>query len=83
MADSNCVTPTPLAAAGFLRQKHILGDKKAKPPIPAIIPVGHTAWWDGIRAGRYPKPYKLGPRVTVWLADDIRQLIEQTTGKAS
>ena len=27
--------------------------------------------------GRYPKSEKLGPRITVWRVEDIRQLIER------
>jgi predicted DNA-binding transcriptional regulator AlpA len=41
------------------------------------IPVGKSTWWDGVRSGRYPKPLKLGPRITVWRAEDIRALVEK------
>lgn len=64
-----------LPETGFLREKQILGDKKADPPIPPIIPVCHSSWWNGIASGRYPKPVKLGPRTTVWRCEDIRALI--------
>jgi predicted DNA-binding transcriptional regulator AlpA len=40
------------------------------------IPVSKTTWWEGVRSGRFPKPIKLGPRVTVWRAEDIRALFE-------
>ena len=40
------------------------------------IPVSKSTWWQGVKDGRFPKPIKLGPRVTVWRADDIRALIE-------
>lgn len=40
------------------------------------IPVSKSTWWEGVRTGRYPKPMKLGPRVTVWRAEDIRALFE-------
>lgn len=65
-----------LPETGYLREKQILGDKKAKPPTPAIIPVCHSSWWSGIKSGRYPKPVKLGPRTTVWTVESIRKLIE-------
>jgi len=29
-----------------------------------------------VKAGRYPAPVKLGPRVTAWRASDIRSLLE-------
>jgi hypothetical protein len=64
-----------LTESGFLRLRQIIGDPKARPPIPAIIPVGKSCWWDGVRSGRFPKPVKLGPRITVWRVEDIRSLI--------
>ena len=42
----------------------------------ALIPIGRTAWWDGVRSGKYPKPIKLGPRTTCWRARDIFDLLE-------
>ena len=51
------------------------GPRRARPAIPAIVPVRKSAWWDGVKAGRFPKPVKLGPRVTAWRVEDIRALI--------
>jgi len=42
-----------------------------------IIPVSKSAWWQGVKTGRYPSPVKLSPRVTVWKAEDIRSLIDR------
>jgi len=64
-----------LPETGFLREKQILGDKKSQPPVPPIIPVSHTTWWNGVAAGRFPRPIKLGPRTTAWRVEDIRKLI--------
>ena len=64
-----------LPAIGFLRLSHIIGDSRAEPPIPPIIPVKKTTWWEGVKSGRFPKPVKLGPRVTAWRVDDIRALV--------
>ncbi len=47
----------------------------ARPAIPALIPVKKSCWWDGVKTGRFPKPVKLGPRVTAWRVEDIRALI--------
>ena len=60
----------------FLRLKHIIGDQKASPPIPPIIPISKTAWWNGVRDGIYPKPIKLSDNVTVWRSDDIQKLVD-------
>ena len=34
---------------GFLRLPHIIGDPKAKLPIPPIIPVNKSCWWAGVK----------------------------------
>ena len=65
-----------LPPTGFLRLRQIIGDPKANPPVTPIIPVGKSAWWAGVREGRFPKPIKLGPRTTAWRVEDIRDLIE-------
>ena len=63
---------------GFLRLSQIIGDPKADPPIPPVIPVGRSTWWAGVKAGRYPQPVRtLGPRITAWRVEDIRDLIER------
>jgi prophage regulatory protein len=48
----------------------------ANPPVPAIIPVGKSSWWLGVKTGRFPQPVKLGPGTTVWRASDIQQLVD-------
>lgn len=65
-----------LPDTGYLREKQILGDKKARPPVPPIIPISHSSWWAGVKSGRYPQPIKLGPRTTVWNVASIRALID-------
>jgi prophage regulatory protein len=65
----------PLPETGFLRLQQIIGNCKAKPPIPPIIPVKKSCWWDGVRTGRFPKPVKLGPRITAWRVEDIKAFI--------
>jgi prophage regulatory protein len=64
-----------LPETGFLRLPQIIGNPDAVPPVPALIPVKKSCWWAGVKAGRFPKAIKLGPRVTVWRVEDIRNLI--------
>jgi prophage regulatory protein len=59
-----------LPETGFVRLTSILAPN-------GPIPVSKSTWWAGIKAGRYPKPVKLGPRITAWRVEDIRALIEQ------
>jgi prophage regulatory protein len=65
-----------LPQTGFLRLNHIIGNPKADPPIPPLIPVSKSTWWAGVKSGRYPKPVKtLGLRITAWRVEDIKALI--------
>ena len=59
---------SPIPSIGFLRLPQIL----------AIIPISKSAWWEGCRTGRFPRPVKLGPRTTVWKAQEIRAFIENS-----
>jgi prophage regulatory protein len=62
-----CLNEMP--AVGFLRLGSILA-----PTGP--IPVSKSTWWAGVKSGRFPKPVKLGPRITAWRVEDIRAFIE-------
>lgn len=64
-----------LPATGFLRLPQIIGDSKAVPPIPPLIPVGKSTWWAGVKSGRFPAPVKLGTQTRVWRVEDIRAFI--------
>lgn len=59
-----------LAQTGFVRLSSILAPN-------GPIPVGRSTWWAGVKSGRFPKPVKLGPRITAWRVEDIRALIER------
>ena len=65
-----------LPETGFLRLPHIIGNYKAEPPVPAVVPVCKSTWWAGVKSGRFPSPVKLGPRTTAWRVEDIRALVE-------
>lgn len=69
-----------LPATGFIRVSQIIGNPKADPPVPAIIPVSKSSWWQGVKTGRYPKPHKLGPRTTAWTVSSIRELVAKLSG---
>jgi len=56
-----------LPAEGFVRLPLIL----------EVFPVSRTTWWNGVASGRFPKPVKLGPRITAWRVEEIRTLIER------
>jgi prophage regulatory protein len=59
--------PRPvLPDTGFVRLPQIL----------SLIPISRSAWWAGVREGKFPKGIKLGSKTTVWRAEDIRALID-------
>lgn len=58
---------SPFPRTGFLRLSSILAPK-------GPIPVSRSTWWAGVKDGRFPKPVKLGPRITAWRAEDIDDL---------
>ena len=68
----------PLPETGYLRLSQIIGNPKADPPIPPIIPVSRSAWWQGCKNRRYPTPVRIGTRTTVWRVEDILALINGT-----
>jgi prophage regulatory protein len=41
----------------------------------ARIPISRSACFAGIKTGRYPHGYSLGPRTTVWKSTDIDAVI--------
>lgn len=66
---------------GFLRLRQIIGDNKAEPPIPPIIPVSASAWWAGVKSGKYPKSIKIGPNTTAWRSEDVQQLVNDLSNQ--
>ena len=68
-----------LPNTGFLRLSQIIGNPRANPPIPAIIPVSKSTWWAGIKTGRFPQPIRtLGRRITAWRVEDIQKLVQDS-----
>lgn len=57
--------PCPLPETGFVRLPTVLHH----------IPVSRSTWWTMVKEGRAPQPCKLGPNMTAWRAEEIRELI--------
>ena len=69
--------------SGFVRLPQIVGDARAKPPTPPLIPVGRSTWWRWVRDGKAPSPIKLGSRTTAWLAEDVLAFVERLRSDGS
>ncbi len=70
-------TINQLPTEGYCRLAQILGNPKAKPnPIPPLVPVSKSTWYDGIKSGKFPAPVYIG-RSSLWKWADIRKLLER------
>ena len=56
--------PSHLPTTGYLRLRQVL----------EIFPVSRSAWYRGIKEGRYPAPIKLGKRTAAWSVESIAAL---------
>jgi predicted DNA-binding transcriptional regulator AlpA len=54
-----------LPASGFLRLRQVL----------QIVPIGRSTLYQKMKAGTFPRAVKLGPRISAWRAEDIRDYI--------
>lgn len=55
--------PNELPSPLWLRQPQVL----------AMVPISDATLWRWIKAKKFPAPVKLGPGVTAWRADDVRE----------
>jgi hypothetical protein len=70
-----------LPETGFLRLSQIIGNPKANPPTPPLIPIGRTTFLNKVKSKDFPQPVRtLGERTTAWKVEDIRALIERLGG---
>ena len=67
----------PLPETGYVRLSQIVGNPKANPPIPPIIPISKSHLWNMVKDGRFPRPVKLSERCTAWTVESIRAFIDQ------
>lgn len=52
---------------GFLRLSGVL----------KLIPVSRSSWYAGVKNGKYPAPYSIGPRTSAYKTSEIYQLIKK------
>ena len=70
-----------LPASGFLKLAQILGNPKANPPVPPIIPVCKATWFAGQKGPnpRFPKPVRIGGgRGSFYKVEDIRAILSNS-----
>lgn len=65
MSITNQNSAPTLPEVGFLRLSDVL----------KLIPIARTAWYAGVKEGRFPAPVKLTKRASGYRVGDIRALI--------
>ncbi|CUX26459.1 Phage transcriptional regulator, AlpA (modular protein) [Agrobacterium fabrum str. J-07] len=55
---------------GFVRLNQIVGPN-------GPLPISKSGFWAGVKNGKFPQPHKISPRVTVWKAEDIHDLLRE------
>lgn len=56
-----------ITSGAFLRQPQVL----------QLVPISPATLWRRVKAGEFPAPVKLGPRITAWEADAVRQWLDE------
>jgi len=64
----------------LIRLNDIIGPTEINGGMP-LISISRSGWLTGVREGRFPKPLKLSPKVTVWKLSDIQKLISDLEGE--
>ncbi len=63
--------------SGLYRIKSIVRTKEGPPP---LFDLSASTWWAGVKSGRFPKPVRLGERMTCWKGSDLLALVENLGG---
>lgn len=60
-----------------------IADIATTPTKPGILPVSPATIWRWVRDGKFPKPFNIGARTTVWNYDEIQTYIARQAGTPS
>jgi prophage regulatory protein len=47
-----------------------------------ILPISRVTIWRLVRAGKFPRPIRIGGNATCWLEEDIRQYLASLKSQA-
>ncbi len=51
------------------------------PQVLEIVPVSRATIWSWVKDGKFPAPFKLGTRTSVWRSDEIEAYIDRVTAE--
>ena len=63
-----------LPDSAFVRESQLVQSPK-RPDKPNPLPFSAPTLWRKVKDGSFPKPYKLGVRITAWKVGDVRAWI--------
>lgn len=79
-------TPIPsfdtLPDSAFIREAQLVQSYQ-RPETPAPLPFSGPTLWRKVKSGDFPRPVKLGPRITAWKVSDIRAWMEKQSASAT
>jgi prophage regulatory protein len=58
----------------YIRLKEIIGDRKTGQQ--GIVQISRSHLWDLVKAGKFPKPFKLSAKCTVWRLSEVMRFLE-------
>ncbi len=61
---------------GLYRIKTIVRTKEGCPP---LFDMSASTWWAGVRSGRFPKPVRMGKRMTRWRGSDLLAFVDRVS----
>lgn len=56
---------------GFIREGQLVTTRGKAGP----LPISKSTLWRMVNDGRFPKPIKLGPRITAWRCEEVHEWI--------
>ncbi len=59
----------------LVRISEVVGNPKHGQP--GLLPISRSAWWAGVKDGRYPQPIKLGAKTTCWKLSSVLALLDK------
>ena len=45
------------------------------------VPISRSAWYQGVKTGKFPPPIKLGSKTSAWRESDVNRLIADLAAK--
>lgn len=65
-----------LPDSAYIREAQLVQSYQ-RPNTPAPLPFSGPTLWRKVKKGDFPKPVKLGPKITAWKVGDIRAWLTQ------